>query len=298
MLSGFRWGVNMDNVGYDERERFLKETAPKAAAYDSKGQPVEEQPPWANSIQLCIGTPFTQKHILDSFTGCVKRGASLVQHDQNHGGAASVCYRRDHAHPPGYGRWMVEDTERVFSQIRSAGKQINPNFAFAVEEPCEYFIPYWDLYMGRPYALFGTGFDPATHRIAVPLFIYVYHEYLLGYGGSNEIDVSHPYAEAIKIARKFVNGTILEIDPGKPAFRLETIPSPTEELRLARSCSRALQGYAKPFLIAGRMLRDPGMRGMKTVRVRMWRDNTDQNAYTGSADSGDSNGAALHLGGG
>ena len=126
MLSGFRWGVNMDNVGYDERERFLKETAPKAAAYDSKGQPMEEQPPWANSIQLCIGTPFSQKHVLDSFVGCVQRGASLVQHDQDHGGAASVCYRRDHAHPPGYGRWMVDDTERVFAQMHSASKQIDP----------------------------------------------------------------------------------------------------------------------------------------------------------------------------
>ena len=123
-----------------------------------------------------------------------------------------------------------------------------------------------------------------------------YHEYLLGYGGSNEIDVSHPYAEAIKIARKFVNGTILEIDPGKPAFRLETIPSPTEELRLARSCSRALQVYANTFLIAGRMLCDPEMRGMKTVRVRMWRDNTTKTRIQDLQTVEDSRGAALHLG--
>jgi hypothetical protein len=274
MLSGARWGVNMDNVGYDTREHFLKEIAPMAAAYDPSGKPVEEQPPWAISMALCVGTKFTQDHIAESFKGCLKRGASLVQYDQNHGGAATVCYRQGHGHPPGYGRWMVEETERVFQRIQSESKRLNPNFVFAVEEPCEYFIPYWELYMGRPYAFFGTGYDPTTHRKGVPVFIYVYHDFLLGYGGSNEIDISHPYAEAIKVARKFVNGTMLEIDPGKPAFRLDAEPSPTEELRLARSCLKALQTYANTYLVAGSMLREPEVRDEKKVRVRMWRDNT------------------------
>src|ERR1700683_4775479 len=74
--------------------------------------------------------------------------------------------------------------------------------------------------MAGPYNFFGTGSDPSSDRAAVPLFIYVYHQYLLGYGGSNEIDVAHPYAEAIKVARKFINGTLLDVDTGKPAFRL------------------------------------------------------------------------------
>src|SRR3954451_1227975 len=38
------------------------------------------------------------------------------------------------------GRWMITETERVFQQIRDAGKKINPDFAFAVEEPCEYLF--------------------------------------------------------------------------------------------------------------------------------------------------------------
>ncbi len=275
LLSGLRWGVNMDDVGYHERDRFLKEVAPKAAAYDSFGQAFEEDPPWAGSVQLCIGTPFTRQNQLDAFTGCVKRGASMVQYDQNHGGMAFVCYNRQHPHPPGYGRWMVDETERLFGEIRAECKRINPEFALGVEEPCEYFIPYWDIYMGRPYNFFGTGSDPSSDRLAVPLFLYVYHEYLLGYGGSNEIDVAHPYAEAIKIARKFTNGTLLDVDSGKPAFRLDTIPSPTDELRLARSCSRALRSYARPYLISGRMLRDPDIRDRKAERVRIWRDPKD-----------------------
>jgi len=130
--------------------------------------------------------------------------------------------------------------------------------------------------MGRPYEFFGTGADPSTRRNAVPLFIYVYHEYLMGYGGSNEIDIAHPYAEAIKIARKFVNGTLLNIDIGKPAFRLDTLPSPTEELQLARSCSRALRTYANHFLLLGKMLPDPVMEGMKTEDIPMWRDATSR----------------------
>ena len=275
LLSGARWGVTMDDVGYDVREKFLNETAPKAAAYDPLGKAVEEQPPWASSVVLCVGTNFAQKHIVDSFTGCVQRGASIVQYDQNHGGMASVCYNRQHGHSPGYGRWMVDETERIFQQIRTQGKRMNPDFAFTVEEPCEYFMPYWDMYMGRPYAFFGTGLDPTSFRSSVPLFIYVYHDYLLGYGGSNEMDIAHPYAEAIKIARKFTNGTLLEIDPGKPAFRLDTVPSPTEEMQLTRSCSLALRTYANHFLTQGRMLRDPQIVSSRFVPARMWRSALD-----------------------
>lgn len=199
----------------------------------------------------------------------------MVQYDQNHGGSAFVCYNRRHAHPPGYGRWMVEDTEKIFREVRAEGKKLNPQFAFTVEEPCEYFMPYWELYMGRPYNFFGTGSDPSSDRVGVPLFIYVYHEYLLGYGGSNEIDIAHPYAEAIKVARKFTNGTLLEVDPGKPNYRLDTIPSPTEELQLARSCALALQSFAKAYLLYGKMLRDPEFVNRSTERIRMWRDPKD-----------------------
>jgi len=45
LLSGARWGVRMDNAGYNDRDRFLRETAPVAAAYDAAGKPMEEQPP-------------------------------------------------------------------------------------------------------------------------------------------------------------------------------------------------------------------------------------------------------------
>jgi hypothetical protein len=265
----------MDNVGYNDRERFLKEIAPGAAAYDASGRPYEEEPPWAASIGLCVGTPFARRHQVEAFVGCVKRGASMVQYDQNHGGAASACYSRAHGHTPGYGRWMVDETERMFADIRTECTRVNPQFALAVEEPCEYFIPYWEVYMGRPYEYFGTGLDASSDRRSVPLFLYVYHEFLPGYGGSNEIDIMHPWAEAIKVARKFTNGTLLEIDPGKPAFHLDSTETPTEEMRLARDCSHALQSWAGPYLIFGRMLRDPHISGVKTERAFMWRDAKD-----------------------
>lgn len=130
--------------------------------------------------------------------------------------------------------------------------------------------------MGRPYNFFGTGAIATAWRRAVPLFIYVYHEYHLGYGGGNEIDLAHPYAEAIKIARKFTNGTLLELDPGKHAFRLDTIPSPTEELQLARSCTQGITTYARKYLIFGKRLRDPEIGGISRETVRMWREPGDQ----------------------
>ena len=157
LLSGARWGVNMDDVGYHERDRFLKEIAPKAAAYDPSGHPAEEDPPWAGSVQLCVGTPFARDNIVGGFTGCVKRGASIVQYDQNHGGMAFVCYNRQHPHPPGYGRWMVDETEKVFQDVREQCRRINPEFALGVEEPCEYFIPGLGPLHGPPVQLLRHG---------------------------------------------------------------------------------------------------------------------------------------------
>jgi Domain of unknown function (DUF6259) len=276
LLSGSRWGVMMDDVGYDEYDHFMQTLAPQAAAYGPDGRPMEEWPPWAGSVDLCIGTPFTQRHLREAFLGCVQRGASVVQYDQNHGGMAFPCYKRDHPHPVGYGRWMVQRAEEMYAAIIAEAKKVNPDFVLAVEEPCEYFMPYFDLYMGRPYNFFGTGSIPTAYRRSVPLFIYVYHEYHLGYGGSNEIDIAHPYAEAIKIARKFTNGTLLEVDPGKPAFRLDTIPSPTEELQLARSCTLAITSYACKYLLFGKRLPDPEAPGLPHESVRMWRSAFDQ----------------------
>lgn len=275
LLSGSRWVVNMENVGYHGYEEFISNIAPKAAAYSPDGKPTEEHPPWASSVQLCVGTAFTRQKLEEQFLGCVRRGVTIVQYDQNHGGMAFACYRREHPHPPGYGRWMVESTEEILQAVRQQAKELDADFVLAVEEPCEYFIPYFDLYMGRPYNFFGTGSDPSSYRIAVPVFIYVYHEYNLGYGGSNEIDVSHSYAEAIKIARKFTTGTMLEVDPGKPAFRLDTIPSPTEEMQLACSCVRALRTYANRYLMVGKMLRNPPMPTLRVEKIRMWRELRD-----------------------
>lgn len=275
LLSGTRWGVVMDDVGYNKYDEFIKNTASRAAAYGPDGNPMEEWPPWAGSVVLCVGTPFTQESIRDAFLGCVRLGASAVQYDQNHGGMAFPCYNHAHPHPLGYGRWMVERSEELFRSIRAQARELDPEFVLSVEEPCEFFIPYFDLYMGRPYNFFGTGSDPSSHRAAIPLFIYIYHEFQFGYGGSNEIDIAHPYAEAIKIARKFTNGTLLEVDPGKPAFNLDSIPSPTEEMQLARSCVKARKTFANRYLVFGRALRDPETPGRKYQTVRMWRDPHD-----------------------
>ena len=94
----------------------------------------------------------------------MQRGASIVQYDQNHGGMAFVCYNRQHPHPPGYGRWMVDETEKLFGEIRGECKRINSEFALGVEEPCEYFIPDWDRVLAARFV--GV---PLTTMRAIPM---------------------------------------------------------------------------------------------------------------------------------
>ena len=57
----------MDDVVYDTRNQFVHDVAPHAAAYHPSGAIQSEQPPWASSIVLCVGTKFSREHIVESF---------------------------------------------------------------------------------------------------------------------------------------------------------------------------------------------------------------------------------------
>ncbi len=70
----------------------------------------------------------------------VKRGADLVQADQDNGGMPQgECWAEDHGHKPGWGVWMTKAMRHQFSTMRDEMRKLNPRALISFEEPNEYY---------------------------------------------------------------------------------------------------------------------------------------------------------------
>ena len=166
-------------IDYDNRAFFEKYFKPHAVT-DSAGNTIIDSyiASWDGLHgYACVSTSQAWEQLYGASMRLVKEyGAIISQADQIFGGAAPECYHPEHGHTPGRGKWQVDNIRRIYDKIRADAKKTEPNFALSQEFPCELFIQYLDVCHGRisdqPRGIWG-----------VPLFSYLYHEYLSCYGG-------------------------------------------------------------------------------------------------------------------
>ncbi len=244
-ISGTRWGVvKPGRPDYDGWSAFRQE-ASTAAVTGEDQKPVVDHNTWTDNVKLCLGSPVTERIMLDLVRGLVERGVSFVQYDQNIGGVVYECHNHSHPHPPGEGVWMSEQTSRFLHEARKLGKALDPDFVLTIEEPCEYFIQDVDGFNDRPYVS-----TPVSE--SVPLFSYVYHDYSLSFGGDSPLGLHCPEADLLRVARTFVAGLLVE----GPSFG----PSrewPKDELNFLAKIAHAQRTFAHDYVILGEMLPDP-----------------------------------------
>jgi len=94
--------------------------------------------------------------------------------DQNHGGNPYFCYSRDHGHAPVPGPWMTRAMCALLERAREAGQGMLFGCESAAGEP---YIPQLMLSDNR----FNLGW---IYGKPVPMFAYVYHEYLSNFMGN------------------------------------------------------------------------------------------------------------------
>jgi hypothetical protein len=141
--------------------------------------------------------------------------------------------------------------------VRQMARKRNPQSILSLEGTSEIRIDDVDLMLNRPYALNG-----------IPLFSYVYHEYVPLMGGDGKIGVSHPEAELMLHARNFVIGnqslimcTVPEYDFGvNPNYPIFT---------LLRNLVRAQRTYARPYQVLGTMLKPVELTTAK-IKTDVW----------------------------
>jgi hypothetical protein len=119
--------------------------------------------------------------------------------DQNHGGGMYLCYDKDHGHPPVPGPWMVKTMQKTLASWKSVG-----HMQLGCESSCsEPFLPYLTLSDNRFELCYYMG-------VPVPLFAYLYHEYLHNFMGNQVACNLDQTTESLchRIAYSFVAGDL------------------------------------------------------------------------------------------
>lgn len=167
-------------IDYDARKKFREEWV-HSAALDPNGVPYMDSnlDEWDGvHAYACPATAQAMDQLCGASLKMLRDyGVTVQQADQVLGGGTPCCYSKEHGHPPGWGNWQVKAVQKIYDETRSRCKALNPDFALSEEWISEPFIQHLDLYHARNYDKPQGGLE------AVPLFSFLYHEYIPCYGG-------------------------------------------------------------------------------------------------------------------
>lgn len=248
---GNHWHYKRSAAGYNGWQRFEQEGAP-LAVLSERGEIAKYGGSEFTYVNLCQGSEKTQRLFVDYFMQLMNLGAIALEFDL--GAWPSACYSEEHDHSAGYGPWMGQRTTEFFRKIRQAVKKRNPQAALSVEGVAEAWIQDLDIMLDRPYF---PGF--------IPLFTYVYHEYMPLLGGDGRYGVSHPEEQLMLHSANFVYGHLKFVSVGDNAYDFEVDPN-YPIFTLLRNLNQATRAYARKYLVFGRML-EPTQLQCSTVKA-------------------------------
>jgi hypothetical protein len=260
---GMHWCYKRSSANYDSWQRFLQDGLPLAALND-KGKAsrfvignMEKY-----FVPLCVGSDKTQQVFHDWQDKLMDLGAVSIEFDHQIGAYPSVCYSDQHGHPPGYGPWMYEKMREFLQTSRDAAKHRNPEAVFSHEGISEAWIPYVDFMLNRPYGVMINGSG------TVPIFSYLYHEYVPLVGGDGNNGLANLDVELMQQAANFIIGNQAFVMIGLPEYDFDVNPD-YPIFTLQKGMSRARRGFAHDYLVFGQMLKKPDLE-TSTVTADAW----------------------------
>ena len=267
-FSGLKWTLKKGE-SFDATEAFARDgEAAAIVADDGKtlvvGKPGDDTGQYG---ELCPATRYAQDLLSRLSRRATELGVTAVQMDQLVGGGSPPCFSEKHSHPLGGGNWQAEAVYRLLARMRSEGKERNKDFALSMEEPGEYFIPVLDTYHARDYAEGRWPRDGKGIR-GVPLFTFIYHDYLLGYGGDSAgISAGVSAQNVYSAAANLVNGKITAAAVWGAYRPPEQVERGQREL-LASALAMA-HGPAREFLLYGERMPTPRL-DVPEVKIPIW----------------------------
>jgi hypothetical protein len=204
----------------------------------------------SKSTRLCRAHRKTKAHINSVVRQMTDHGWDMIHFDQENAGGANhaLCYATNHGHEPGWGKYAYEGIRDLLAGWKQQAKAKGAKWVLSIEEPAEALIPWLDTYQCRNF--FGDSewgpWDPA-----VPLFAYVYHEFLPGFACAIGWGSSPGFA-LHAVARGAVYGDIPGIARSDPPTGGSEDEWGASEQFVADWC-RARAGFAKDYLAFGVM---------------------------------------------
>lgn len=285
--SGFRWTIRKPKyfpdgtegfTDYDGTAAFLK-SGTGMAVIRADGEMWLDKRAWAHNYILCPGAEAARVKQTNTFKNIFNMGVTGVDIDQNLGGEVDACFSDKHGHPLGSGIWQHEAMRDFLSTTRAEGKMISADIFMGVEEPCEIYIPYLDIFHGRSYTdtewpVMGPG------GVAVPLFIYLYHPYQIGYSGWIDPAFSPFRDERYGLGRSFIFGMYPgvrvadnydlttglysnAITTGKFSLMDKTI---SDEMKTLKAYTELMKAYPE-FLVHGEMNGEADIEGSAGIAL-------------------------------
>ena len=222
--------------------------------------------------RMCPTTKYWKRCLENKTVQLVRLGVPFVQMDCFPCTLAQPCYNSAHGHAPGFGRWWFEGYRDILQACRAKGKALDADFAMTTEETCELFIPNLDFYMNRAHGPPRSLYD-AYRAESIPLFSYIYHEYLPPYAGEGSgttipaADRKGSLLNYRGIALSLLWGRLFSVRVMGPYESYRPEPTLLDFYLRAHAAART---YAYDYVVRGRMIRPLAI---KTPRLELgyWR---------------------------
>ena len=243
-------------VDYDARDWFRSQ-AVHAAALSPDGVPVVDSDLDAWDGVHAYACPATEQAMEQICGASLKMlrdyGVTVQQADQVLGGGTAPCYSTEHGHPQGWGCWQIEAVQRIYDETRRQCKAVNPDFVLSEEWISEPFIQHLDLYHARNYDKPQGGLE------SVPLFSFLYHEYIPCYAGDWTPMLPCNESGVHFFGWNFVAGNLPAGSPIDMMGEMENHPVEDADPNILTMARNACAAFAvrTDYLVKGRMLPTP-----------------------------------------
>lgn len=213
---------------------------------------------------MCPANQFVEDTVAKEVASIAASGCDYIQYfDQNLGGGACICYSKKHGHPFAPGKWqndaMIKIFKRLEEEIRISDNKVIIGCENSASEP---YMPYLQFNDLRYEVAYNVG-------VPIPLYSYVYHEYVNNFMGNqcwvfNSFDSENSKENLqMRLAYSFVAGDMLTAvlgDNGKLIWGWcmdwsGIKPDQDAAIQLIKNLNAWRVFNAKPFLRYGRMER-------------------------------------------
>lgn len=256
--SGFGYTIQSNLIAeYNNRETYEKDglEAGMCAGPDGKVAVSHICTGQRSGYDICPASEVGRELLMNAYKPLMESGIDYAQIlDQNHGGGQYFCYSRNHGHPAAPGAWMTKNMQDMLGEWNRIGGKTLFGCESAAAEP----------FIGN--LLFSDNRFELNYFIgkAVPLYAYLYHEYLRNFMGNQ---VCCPFRSDVdslrwRMAYSFAAGDCLTLVltpdgilmPNWGTRDFEHAPDKEKSLHMIRNLTRFYKEKAKPYLYAGRMI--------------------------------------------